>query len=365
MWNMVITGLEARAYAKPYERPISNGLYTYVNTEIVTVELFTDEGISGIGWTHGNNIVLETIRALRLLVVGENPFRVERIWNKMYLPKVFGRKGLTTRAISAVDIALWDLMGKATGHSVSELLGGFREEVPAYMAGGYYVDTTDDEGALRDEVQAKLDRGARAIKMKVGRLGIREDIRRVELVRSVIGDDVDLLVDANNAYRLADAQRMARELERLGCYWFEEPLHPDALRGASELARSVDIPIAAGENEYTRWGFRDLIHAGAADIINPDAQVLGGITEWRKVAAYASAHHIPVAPHGDQEIHVHLVAAVDNGLIVEYYDKGLNTLQDLLIHSDLVFVNGNVRPPSGPGLGVELDYEAAEPYRVG
>lgn len=262
-------------------------------------------------------------------VIGLNEWETERLWNTMYRPKLWGRRGLTTRAISAIDVAAWDFIGRQSGASVSTLLGGFRHQVPAYMAGGYYgIGKGLDE--LQQEMAAQVAIGARAIKMKIGALPIAEDVQRIDAAREAVGPSVSILVDANNAYTRIEAQKMARELEERDIYWFEEPLSPDDLDGCAELARISDVPSALGENEYTRFGFKEALDKGAADVLNADAQILGEITEWRKGATLAEAENTPVAPHGDQEIRVHLVAAVPNGLIVEYYDNALNTLKDVM-----------------------------------
>jgi D-arabinonate dehydratase len=172
-------------------------------------------------------------------------------------------------------------------------------------------------------------------------------------------------VDANNAYNRLDAFKMGRELDKRDIYWFEEPLSPDDLEGCAELCRRIDTPVAIGENEYTRWGFKQILDAGAAQVLNADAQVLGGITEWKKVADLAMASHILVAPHGDQEIHAHLVSAVPNGLIVEYYDNNLNTLKEKMFKTHLTLdADGNVRVPSMPGIGFEIDFEALDRFRT-
>lgn len=360
---MKITDLKLKRYSCPYDRPISNAKYTYTHLNLVVTTIETTDGVSGIGWVEGNEIVADTLLQLREYVIGEDPFAVERIWEKMYLPKIFGRKGLTTRAISCVDIALWDLIGKATGLPLYKLVGGFRDKVPAYIAGGYFEGDRGIDG-LVDEMTQNVARGATALKMKIGRVSIRQDVERVRAVREAVGDDILLLVDANNAYKPYEAIQIGRHLETLGVYWFEEPVAPDDLKGSAEVARALDIPIAAGENEYTRYGFRDLIEAEAVDIINADAQILGGITEWRKVASLAAAHHIPVAPHGHQEIHVHLVAGAANGLIVEYYRENVNPILTRMFTQPLQLENGAVRPPSGPGIGVELKEDALERYRV-
>jgi L-alanine-DL-glutamate epimerase-like enolase superfamily enzyme len=361
---MKITGLDVHRFTKLYDQPISNGKYTYNATNIVICQVHTDEGISGVGWTHGKNIVFNTIKRLEDYVKGEDPFNVERIWNKMYLPKIFGRKGLTTRAISAVDIALWDIKGKVAGKPLYQLLGGYRDEVPVYIAGGYY-ETGKSNELLQEEMKDNIAKGVKAIKMKIGRLSIKEDVERIKAVQNSLSNNVDILVDANNSYSRNEALRMGRELDKLGVYWFEEPIACDDFAGLAKLGNKIDTPIASGENEYTRYGFRDMIDSGSVDIINADAQVLGGITEWKKVADFASAHHILVAPHGDQEIHVHLVASISNGLIVEYYDTNTNVLRDRMFKNKLKLKNnGMVSPLNKPGIGVELNLEAIEEFRV-
>ena len=361
---MKITRLGIDAYSAPHALPISNAKYTYATTDIVVVSLETDEGLTGYGWTHGTEIVIDTLLSLRERVIGEDPFNVERIWDKMYLPKVYGRKGFETRAISAVDIACWDIIGKVAGRPVRQMLGGFRDTVPAYIAGGYYEPGKKHEG-LRQEMKDHLAAGAKAVKMKIGAADIAEDLDRIDAVRETVGPDVKVLVDANNGYDRITALKMGRELDKRDIYWFEEPLHPDDLEGCAELRRRLDTPIAVGENEYTRWGFKQLIDSGAAQIINADAQVLGGITEWKKVADLAMAAHVLVAPHGDQEIHTHLVSAIPNGLIVEYYDNNTNSLLKDMFETHLTLgADGCVAVSPEPGLGVNITFGRIEKYRT-
>jgi D-arabinonate dehydratase len=237
--------------------------------------------------------------------------------------------------------------------------------VPTYVAGGYY-----EEGKglkeLAQEMESNIEMGARAVKMKVGAVSIAEDAERVKVVREAVGPDVKLLVDANCAYRYYEAIQLAKRIEDYDVFWFEEPVAPDDYSGHRKLAQATSIPIAAGENEYTRFGFRDLIAQEAVGILNADAQILGGVTEWMKVAALAQAHHIDVAPHGPQDIHVHLVAAASNGLILEFYRDTTNPMwgktyrETLRINSD-----GTVSPPNVPGIGADPNYEELERYRVG
>ncbi|MBM3957611.1 MAG: mandelate racemase/muconate lactonizing enzyme family protein, partial [Gemmatimonadetes bacterium] len=286
-----------------------------------------------------------------------------RHWREMWRPKLVGRRGITTRVISGLDIALWDLKGKITGLPLYKLLGGFTDRVETYIAGGYY-----EEGKGLRELAAEMERnmelGARAVKMKVGALPINQDVERVRVVRETVGPDVKVMVDANNAYRHYQAIEFARKVERYDLFWFEEPVEPDDYAGMREITRSTSVPIAAGENEYTRYGFRDLVDRRAIDILQPDALIVGGITEFMKVAALAQAHDLDVAPHGSQEVHVHLVAAISNGLILEYYRDSVDPMQGRIFTEPLLIEDGRVRAPDRPGLGIELNRDALAPYRV-
>lgn len=361
---MKIDRIDVNAYQAKHRKPYSNGKYTYSTTDIVICRVFTDDGFEGIGWAHGTDVVVDTMLSLRERIIGEDPFNVERIWDKMYLPKVYGRKGFETRAISALDVAMWDIMGKVAGRPIRQLLGGYRDTIKAYIAGGYYEEgkTLSD---LQDEMRENVRKGAKAIKMKIGMVPIKEDLDRIDAVRDAIGPDCLLLVDANNAYNRLDAMKMGRELDKRDIYWFEEPLSPDDIEGCAELVRKIDTPIAIGENEYTRWGFKELVDGHAAQILNADALVLGGITEWKKVADYAMASHILIAPHGDQEIHSHLVSAVPNGLIAEYYDTNLNSLLNAMFRTHIVLdEQGHIAAPSCAGIGVDIDFDSLKQFQT-
>ncbi len=369
---MKITNVSAALYAKLYETPITNGKYTYVASKNVIVTVETDEGVSGFGIcggggldrAGGRDVIVDIVGDMAPALIGEDPFNVERIWESLYQPKLFGRKGLSTRAISAIDIALWDCIARSVDRPLYKLLGGYSDEVRAYIAGGYY-EKGKGLAELQDEMLACVEQGANAVKIKVGAASMREDEARVAAVREAIGDQIDLLVDANNAYVAADAVRMARVLEQYDVFWFEEPVSPDNMRGSAEVARSTSVPVAAGENEYTRWGFRELFESGAVDIANPDAMVLGGVTEYRKVAALAAAYEIPIAPHGLQEIHIHLLAAFPLPLILEYYNPNVAGLNQVMFREKLELTEqGTVKVPQGPGLGVEIDWDALAEYRI-
>jgi L-alanine-DL-glutamate epimerase-like enolase superfamily enzyme len=366
---MKITGIEFRAYRTSRPRPIRNGRLTYPDATTCVAEVRTDEGLSGTGLgvgvllPGGERVIASLVEMYAGLLTGMDPLDNERAWATMWQPKLVGRRGVETRAQSLIDIALWDIKGKAAGLPLYKLLGGYRTSVPCYVAGGYYEEGKS-LGALAEEMRGYLDDGIRAVKMKVGGAPVQEDIKRLAAVRQEIGAEPELLVDANGAYDAGQAVRMAREMENFDVYWFEEPVMPDDYDSSRIVADASSIPVASGENESTRFGFRDLLDRGGVRIINPDAEILGGITEFMKVAALAEARGVPVAPHGRADIHVHLVAAIPNGLMVEYYRENVDPLARYLLPERLTVSGGRLTPPDRPGHGMVLDEQAAEVFRV-
>ena len=227
---MKITDITTETYRWPRHKPISNGLHTYTHSGLGLVKIHTDEGTVGVGVGSTGGIAGATIEHLKPELIGEDPIDVERLWHKMWVPKIVGRRGLTTRAISAIDIGLWDIRAKVARMPLYKLLGGFRNRMPTYIAGGYY-----EEGKglreLQEEMETNVSLGARAIKMKVGGVPMREDVARVKAVREAIGPEVKLLVDANCAYRSYEAIQFAARIEEFDIFWFEEPVMPDDYEG--------------------------------------------------------------------------------------------------------------------------------------
>lgn len=365
---MKITDVTLESYRWPRPKPIRNGKYTYTHAALNAVLVHTDEGVTGLG-LGGSMMVNEDIArsvlvGLKEQLIGEDPFDNEKMWDAMWKPKLIGRRGLTTRVISAIDIAIWDLKGKICGQPLYKLLGGFTTKLPTYIAGGYYEEGKGLKELAR-EMEDNVAMGARAVKMKIGGMPINMDVERVRVAREAVGPEVKLLVDANNAYRYYEAIEIARKIEKYDIFWFEEPVAPDDYRGHAMIMQATSIPVATGENEYTRYGFRDLIEHNAVAIINADAQVLGGVTEFMKVAALAQAYDLPIAPHGKQDVHVHLVAAIPNGLMVEYYRDSTDPMWAHMFQETLrLDKEGFLSPPDRPGLGVELNREALAPFRV-
>lgn len=334
-------------------------------------QVTTDEGVAGF-WPGGNREVIE--RSIGPKLIGEDPMRLEHIWHKMYMggDRKPIAKGDYIVAMSHVDNALWDLVGKITNQPVYKLLGGYNNRVRVYAAGGYYAKGKTNEDLVK-EMESNVAEGFTAVKMKVGgwRFGItmETDVGRVRAVREALGDEIDIMVDANNAWNAYEARRFAKLVEPYHPFWFEEPVLPDDLDGSLELKASTAIPIASGENEFTRYGFRDLIAKRAVDIIQADPNVAGGLTEIRKIAAMADAFHVHFAPHGGHIIGSHAVAAFSNGLIVECYMSKASPYRDPdpcpdLYTSDLRVKGGSIEIPDKPGFGMMIDEKTAAKYEL-
>ncbi|MBN2354996.1 mandelate racemase/muconate lactonizing enzyme family protein [candidate division KSB1 bacterium] len=328
--------------------------------EMKILEVHTNHGITGISFPKGPKSIVTSNLLPR--IKGENPFYIERIWDLMYHHnRKPVAKGEYIMAIGSVDIAVWDIIGKALNLPVYKVLGAYTEKIRVYAAGGYYEEgkTIAD---LVEEVEGYINEGFRAIKIKVGGAPFSQDVERVRAVRQALGDDIDILLDANNKWRAYEAIRFGRAVEKYNPFWFEEPVEPDDFAGCAEVRQALDIPIVAGENEFTRWGCRDLIVNGSADILNLDTVKAGGITEYRKIAALASAFHIPVAPHGEPEMAIHLLASTPNTLIMETY-PGVKSRYNPVVPLYPV-KDGYITVPDKPGLGIEIDPADIKKYRV-
>ena len=372
---MKITSVRATTVAIPVQRPTAISTRVLATREFVLVNVRTDDGLEGIGYTYagtvGGRVVqtcIETV--LADVVLGRDPRFTEQIWEAMFKQSLLvGRRGGMLRAVAAIDLALWDARGKLHNEPLYRLLGAYRDEVPAYASGGYYRPDLDPLAEIEGEMGRYVERGYSDFKIKVGGRSIAEDRERVCRAREVIGPKARLALDANNAYNdVATAIRAARAFEPYDIWWFEEPTYPDSLPNSAKIAAAVSMPVATGEIEATRWGFRDIITSNAATILQPDAVVLGGISEWMKVAHLAAAHDLPVAPHWNANVHVHLLAAVPNGLTIEFFDlaEDIYNFERLMDPENrLVVKNGLIRVPDRPGIGVVLNPSLVEQFRIG
>ncbi len=326
-------------------------------------------GIVQHGGSRFSTIPSDAIRALFApLLLGQDPHRVEGIWADLYQDAVHsGRQGAVMRALSAVDIALWDRNARAAALPLWRYLGANRtDSVPAYASGGYsYTRGTLDD--LVAEVRANVDRGFRAFKMKVGGVTPGEDAERIGLVREVIGADAALLLDANNRWKddLPAAVRALRHYEPHDPYWIEEPFGVEDVENHARLRRQTSIPVATGEVLGGRWAFQNLLRADAATVLNPDAGVCGGITEFRRIAAMASGYGVPIAPHSLEDVHVHLVATTPGALFLECFpEDDLHPIKAVVDSSLELTPDGEVRLPTKPGLGFEFIDEAVDRHAI-
>lgn len=371
---MKITKVEAMVLTCPLDKPIMDATYTLPQRSAVLVKVDTDEGLSGVGeaaYFGGPPMITKTIveKELQEYLIGEDPLNIERLWEKMYQRSIkHGRKGAIIASISGIDIALWDIKAKAAKMPLYKLLGGCYEQIRAYASAGFYAPAKGVK-ELAAEMASYIKEGFTAVKMKIGRLSPAEDVARVMAVREAIGDDIDLLVDGNNAYTSYQAIKIARKMEEYNIFWFEEPVPAEDIEGSAIVADAIDTPVAAGENEFTRYGFRNLIINKAIDIAQPDVTWCGGITEAKKIAAMASAWNIICVPHSFSSAialvaNLHFSASIPNSLFQEF-DRNYNPLRENLLQEPITInQDGYIELTDKLGLGVELNESVVKKYRV-
>ncbi len=357
---MKITDVHVEHYRWPKEKPIANGKHVYTHNELNLLVIDTDTGITG----YGCSWAVEFAEMMGPKIIGMDPLDTEKIFQKTYVPKFIGRRGTSMKTVSAIDIALWDIKAKAAGMPLYKLLGGHKDRIPCYVAGGYYA-----EGKGLRELQEEMDLyrswGVNAVKMKVGGVSLREDAARVKAVREVIGDDCKLMLDANSAYRFYEAIEFGKMVEEYHPYWFEEPVDADDYDGYRKVSEKLCIPIAGGENEVSRFGFRDLINSQSISILNPDATCMGGVTEFMKVAGMADANGLDMSPHGQQQVHIHLDCAVPNATIAEFYPPQYDAKVYEAFKNPVKFnADGTVSPSEAPGAGMDINFDVMAPYRI-
>ncbi len=335
------------------------------------VRIQASDGDAGIGFCYGGSnaggLVSKAVRELFApMLVGHDPYRVEGLWQEMYQEALLqGRAGAVMRAISIIDIALWDRNARAVGLPLHRYLGSYADDrVPAYASGGYYLDGKTP-AMLGEEMAGYVEQGFKAVKMKVGRLDPIGEEARIKAAREAIGPDILLMLDANNAWAdVPTALRFMDRYEPYDPYWIEEPFSPDDIDSHARLARSTRVPVATGEIEVGRWRFKELLEKEGASILQTDAAVCGGISEFRRIAATAASYGVRVCPHWFHDLHVHLVASIPNGQYVEYFpdDQVLNFFR--LVDSQLQHEDGDLLLPTSPGLGFNFDEEMVSKYAL-
>lgn len=329
----------------------------YIYNWLSLAYLETDEGITGVG----ASMAPFEVDSIKDLLLGEDPLCIEKIYHKLTTSRLAASNIV---ALSAIDIALWDLKAKVAGMPLYKLLGSVREKLECYIAGGYYApDKTIRD--LQEEMEMYLKWGARAVKMKVGGLSAKDDAQRVHAVRQVIGPDVKLLVDANCGWNYSEALEFAKRTEEDLLYWFEEPLSALDLEGFSRLAQHTTTPLAAGESLQGLDQQALLMDTGAVSFIQPDACLCGGVSLVMKAGNYAQGKHIQIAPHGLQQVHVHLNCALPNAAITEFYSPTFDKLAyDAYEAPVRINADGTVSPPEKPGASFDINRKVLEPYRI-
>ncbi|MHC4707477.1 MAG: mandelate racemase/muconate lactonizing enzyme family protein [Planctomycetota bacterium] len=350
--------------------------WRYDTRTICLVKITCDDGTFGWGEGYGPAGVIKAgIEFFRPLLVGHNALETENLWQMMYLRSLdYARRGILLSALSAIDVALWDLKGKMLGLPVSVLLGGRRREsVRTYATGMYFTEAESLSERLAREALGYKEQGFDAMKMKVG-LNTAKDVENVQAVRAAIGPEIDLMIDANHAYSLTEAKELARAVEPCRITWFEEPISPEYYSSYGQLRKATSIPIAGGECEYLRWGFLQLFQQQCVDIAQPDICAAGGLTEVKRIADMAYTFGVDLVPHTwgtgiAVSAALHLIANIDlpgsrlskPDALMEL-DRTENPLRDELARPTFSPQDGRLKVPNEPGLGVNVDEDALKKY---
>jgi D-galactarolactone cycloisomerase len=354
----------------PLSRTFYGGTYSMNRRCTLLLRLRTAGGLQGqiyIGDERDHQA--EVCRILRQdlfpAVLGRQPSDVTAIWEENFRRTVMSAsRRQMMRALSALDTALWDLLGRQAGLPVFRLLGAAQTRLHPIIIGGYYEAGKGTAGLI-EEIQSYREAGYAGVKFKVGGRPPAEDIERVRQVRAAIGPDFLIACDANMGYTVADAITFARGVADCGIAWFEEPVHwYDQMRGMREVRAATGIRVTAGQSEMQRWGCRDLVEGGAVDILNNDISLAGGVTEWRRIAAHASSHRVQMAHHEEPLLSMHLLASTPDGLYPEYFSAERDPVGAYLPTAAPAIQDGWVELPEMPGFGIAVDEAYVERYRV-
>jgi len=376
---MKIVEIRTHVLEAQLAQPFAYSRMWYAKRMSMIVEIVTDDGLSGWGECYGPaRINAAVVRDMAGHLIGQDPLRSEFIWHDLYARyRDHGQKGVIIQGLSGIDIALWDLKGKYLGQPVHRLMGGpVRDKVKAYATGLYRQDRIDHTDYLCDEALESRALGFRAMKLKVG-FGVDDDVRAVRAVRAAIGADIGLMIDANHAYDAVEAIRLGRCIEDQDIGWFEEPVPPEDLDGHRAVKAALRIPIATGECDFTRIGFRALMERRVTDYVQPDLCAAGGLSECKKIADMALAYGVRFAPHVWGTGIAVAAAAQLLAVVADWtppslypvepmleFDRTEHPVRSSLLVTPVVPVDGYVTVPTGPGLGIEVNRDVLVRFKA-
>jgi len=379
--NIVINSIETFVVRQQLEKnqQFEYSQYAYSDRTLLLCRIEASDGNVGWGESFGPAIVHKAIidNYYAPIIIGRSPFDNEIIWEILYNKfRDHGQKGVSVEAISAIDIALWDLKGKIVQLPIWALMGGKSyDKVMPYATGLYRRRGPGEINNLAKEAISYVEQGFRAIKLKIG-FGEEYDIAAVKSVRNAIGNDIEMMVDANHAYNSTEAIRIGKEIEQYDIAWFEEPVPPEDIGGYKEVKSKLSIPIAGGEAEFTRFGFHNLINERAVDILQPDCCVTGGFSEFQKIITLATINNIQIIPHiwGSA---IALFAGLHCALTTPYFpprlypsiirlefDQTTNIFRSNLAMNPLIMKDGYIEAPTNPGLGIDINIDLINRYRI-
>lgn len=355
----LIERVEAWTVRIPLTRPVELPSVTYLDRDYCIVRLTDDEGVDGFGYCLARNGPLAaTVDSIAPMVLGTESHATSARWDAMYVGSIpFGQRGLALRALSLYDVASWDLNGRRAGMPVHALMGSSRTEIPVAVGGGYYRERRSDDD-INDEMKSYVDRGFGLVKVPAGGADAAYEESWVDLVRSSVGDEIDLAIDAHWSWRDPnEAAAVLRRLDQFGLRWVEDPLWPECVPELAELRSIIMSPLAVGDELSGRWVYRDMAMIGAADIFRVDLMTVGGYTEFVRVAAIAESFGIPISTHIYPELHAHCAAAKEIVRWTEYVDPEAEIdMAYRFIDEPLEPHQGIAPAPIGAGLGFDLDW---------
>ena len=367
--TMKITGMETDVLRFPPGKIYYDAIHEFgAEGGAVVLRLQTDAGI--IGWAEstfgtmtGAPEVLQTIlqKELKPILMGQDPAFPRRLRSDMWKALEYaGVQGMNTFAISTVEIAIWDIVAKAFGVPGYKVLGAYQDTCPVYSMCGWYYPNDDDLSQYKKAVEDAFEEGFSGAKIKVGRFSLQDDEKRIKLAMEIAGPSRRIMVDANQKFLVPEAIQRGKVYQEMGVYWYEEPLVPYDHAGYAQVAEELEIRVAGGENEYTRYAFADLIQRRCVDVVQPDARRAGGISEWMEIAAIADAAKLPVASHGGGPVDLQMLLCMPNAIYMESgsFKGSGSTLERLRM------VNSAVLAPERPGMGSELRPEYLQKFKV-